>query len=197
MNQLLPNWSLSQWKEKVIAPNVADKDELTTAQAQILELQFAWSFKLWLEAIRTELTSLIITNDVFESVKIDDVPIEMQYKIFNLLILLNRKSDECHEFTKYKARLVMEGSHAQIGVDVFDTYATLRMFQFNIELGLKPVAGHPCLFIRITALEGQIFVIVMGIFVNDLLVTENSVAEIKLVRDRYISWQIKGDWNII
>ena len=58
------------------------------------------------------------------------------------------------------------------------------MFQFNIELGLKPVAGYPCLFIRITALEGQMFVIVMGIFVNDLLVTENSVAEITLVRDR-------------
>ncbi len=41
-----------------IAPNVVDKDELTLAQAQKPELQFEWP--LWLKAIRTELTSLII-----------------------------------------------------------------------------------------------------------------------------------------
>jgi hypothetical protein len=104
-----------------IAPNAVDKDELTLAQAQKPELQFEWP--LWLEAIRTELTSLIVTNDVFEPIKIDDVPIEKQKKIFNLLILLKRKRDQHHEITKYKARLVMDGSRAQIGVDVFDTYA--------------------------------------------------------------------------
>ncbi len=82
------------------------------AQAQKPELQIEWP--LWLEAIKTELTSLIVTNDVFDP---------MQNKIFNLLILLKRKLDQHHEITKYKARLVMNGFRAQIGVDVFDTYA--------------------------------------------------------------------------
>ena len=82
------------------------------AQAQKPELQIEWS--LWLEAIRTELTSMIVTNDAFDP---------MQNKIFNLLILLTRKLDQHHEITKYKARLVMNGFRAQIGVDVFDTYA--------------------------------------------------------------------------
>ncbi len=54
-----------------------------------------------MEAIRTELTSLIVTHDVFEPIKIDDVPIEKQNKIFNLLLLLKRKSDQHHEITKY------------------------------------------------------------------------------------------------
>ncbi len=76
-----------------------------------------------MEAITTELTSLIVTNDVFEPIEIDDVAIEKQNKIFNLLILLKHKRDQHHEIIKYKARLVMEGSRAQIGVDVFDTYA--------------------------------------------------------------------------
>ncbi len=98
-----------------------DNDELTLAQDLKLELQFEWP--LWLEAIRTELTSLIVTNDVFEPIKINDVPIEKQNKIFNLLILLKPKRDQHHEITKYKARLVIDCSRAQIGVDVFDTYA--------------------------------------------------------------------------
>ena len=50
-----------------IAPNVFDKDELTLAQAQKSELKFEWP--LLIEAIRKELTSLIIDNEVFESVK--------------------------------------------------------------------------------------------------------------------------------
>ena len=95
--------------------------ELTLAQAQRPELKFEWS--LWIEAIRKELTSLIIDNEVFEPVKWDDVPNEKQGKIFNLLILLKRKRDQHHEISKYKARLVMDGSRAQIGVDVFDTHA--------------------------------------------------------------------------
>ena len=58
------------------------------------------------------------------------------------------------------------------------------MYQFVIELGFKSVAGHPCLFIRITVVAGQIIVIVIGIFVDDLLVTGNSVAEITAVREK-------------
>ncbi len=34
--------------------------------------------------------------------------------------LLKHKLDQHHEITKYKANLVVDGSHAQIGVDVFD-----------------------------------------------------------------------------
>ncbi len=81
-----------------IAPNAVNKDELTLAQAQKPELQFEWP--LWFEAIRTELTSSIVTNDVFKPIKIDDVPIERQNKIFNLLILLKRKRDQQYEITK-------------------------------------------------------------------------------------------------
>jgi hypothetical protein len=241
-----------------IVPNVVDKDELTLAQAK--KLTHEWP--QWLEALRTELTSLIITNEVFEPVKWSDVPIEKQNKIFNLLILLKRKRDQHQEITKYKARLVMDGSRAQIGVDVFDTYApvidysTVRLlislsfgnnwemfhwdisvaftnakaeeetyvrfpdsfpadlfqgykggtiarlkrnlygsksapklwynclYQFVIELGFKSVAGHPCLFIRTTIVGGQIIIIVIGIFVDDLLVAGNSVKEINKLRER-------------
>ena len=104
-----------------IAPNVFDKDELTLAQARKQELKHEWP--LWLEAIRTELTSLIINNEVFEPITINDVPIEKRSKIFNLLILLKRKRDQHQEISKYKARMVMDGSRAQIVIDVFDTYA--------------------------------------------------------------------------
>ena len=226
-----------------IVPNVLDKDELTLAQAQRPELSHEW--QLWVEAIRKELSSLIIDNEVFEPVKWQDVPAEKHNKIFNLLILLKRKRDQHREITKYKARLVMDGSRAKVGVDVFDTYApvidysTVRLlislafgnkwemfhwdisvaftnakaeeetyvrfpksfpedlfpgytggtiarlkrnlygsksapklwynclYQFVIELGFKSVAGHPCLFIRITVVEGKECVIVIGIFVDD------------------------------
>ncbi len=56
-----------------------------------------------------ELTSLMIKNQVLEPIKIDDVPIEKQKQI-NLLILLKHKRDQHHEISKYKARLVMDGS---------------------------------------------------------------------------------------
>jgi hypothetical protein len=39
------------------------------------------------------------------------------------LILLKRKRGQHKEITKYKARLVMNGSRAKVGEDVFDTYA--------------------------------------------------------------------------
>ncbi len=66
---------------------------------------------------------MIIDNEVFEAIKYKDVPIEMKRKIFNLLILLKRKRGQQKEITKYKARLVMNGSQAKVGEDVFDTYA--------------------------------------------------------------------------
>ncbi len=58
-----------------------------------------------------------------EPIEYNDVPIEMKSKIFNLLILLKRKRDQHKEITKYKARLVMDGSRAKVGEDVFDSYA--------------------------------------------------------------------------
>jgi hypothetical protein len=58
------------------------------------------------------------------------------------------------------------------------------LYQFVIELGFKSVSGHPCLFIRITVVEGKVCVIVISIFVDDLLVAGNSAAEITEVRER-------------
>ena len=53
-----------------------------------------------------------------------------------------------------------------------------------IELGFKSVAGHPCLFIRITNVAGKEVIVVMGIFVDDLLVTGNSVEEIAAIQEK-------------
>ena len=58
------------------------------------------------------------------------------------------------------------------------------LYQFVIELGFKSVAGHPCFFIWSTVVEGQIIVIVIGIYVDDLLVTGNSIVEIEALRER-------------
>ena len=58
------------------------------------------------------------------------------------------------------------------------------LHQFVIELGFKSFAGHPCFFIWSTVVEGQIIVIVIGIYVDDLLVTGNSIAEIEALRER-------------
>jgi len=85
---------------------------------------------LWLEAVRKELSSLIIENEVFDAVEYEDVPMEKRNKIFNLLVLLKRKRDQHQEITKYKARMVMDGSRAQVGVDVFDTYAPAQQFGY-------------------------------------------------------------------
>ena len=52
------------------APNVFGSDELTLAQAK--NLTHEWP--LWLEAVKIELTSLIITNEVFEPIDWTDVP---------------------------------------------------------------------------------------------------------------------------
>ena len=93
-----------------LAPNLFDKDELTLVQAKKSEAEWP----RWEKAIRTELSSLIVKNDVFEPIELEDVPPAKQGKIFNLLILLKRKRDKHQEITKYKARLVMDGSRAQI-----------------------------------------------------------------------------------
>ena len=58
------------------------------------------------------------------------------------------------------------------------------LYQVIIELGFKSVAGHPCLFIRITRIGNTVNIIVIGIFVDDLLVTGNSIEEIKDVREK-------------
>ena len=52
------------------------------------------------------------------------------------------------------------------------------LYQVIIELGFKSVAGHPCLFIRFTRIGNNVSIIVIGIFVDDLLVTGNSIEEI-------------------
>ena len=57
-------------------------------------------------------------------------------------------------------------------------------YEVLIELGFKFVAGHPCLFIRVTNVAGKIVIVVMGIFVDDLLVTGNSVEEIGAVQEK-------------
>ena len=58
------------------------------------------------------------------------------------------------------------------------------LYEVLVELGFKSVAGHPCLCIRITNEAGKIVIVVMGIFVDDLLVTGNSVEEIAAVQEK-------------
>ncbi len=42
---------------------------------------------------------------------------------------------------------------------------------YLVEIGFKSVAGHPCLFMRIQYEHGEIRLVIIGIFVDDLLVT--------------------------
>jgi hypothetical protein len=44
-----------------------------------------------------------------------------------------------------------------------------------MELGFKSVAGHPCLFIHVTIIDGNTVIAVIGVFVDDLLFAGNSV----------------------
>ena len=207
---------------------------------------------MWKEAIRVELTSLIQKRNVFKIVTMNEIPTEHRSKIYNLMILLKRKRNQFREISKYKCRLVMDGSRQKVGIDVFDTfapvidYSTVRLlistafgngwemyhwdisvaftnadsheptyvrfpknfpddicpgytggtlarltknlygsksapkwwykclYQFLIEIGFKSVAGHPCLLIRCVCIEGELIIVVIGIFVDDLLVTGNS-----------------------
>jgi hypothetical protein len=103
-------------------PNAFNKDELTLAQAKKLG---SAEWPLWLETVGKELSSLIIENEAFDVLEYEDVPNEKRNKIYNLLVLLRRKRDQHQEITKYKARMVMDGSTVQIGVNVFNTYASV------------------------------------------------------------------------
>jgi hypothetical protein len=67
-----------------LAPNLFDKDELTLVQAKKSEAEWP----RWEKAIRTDLSSLIVKNDVFEPIEFEDVPVAKQGKMLNLLILL-------------------------------------------------------------------------------------------------------------
>jgi hypothetical protein len=58
------------------------------------------------------------------------------------------------------------------------------LYRFVIGHGFNSAAGHPCLFIRIAVVGGQVCVIVIGIFVNDL--QETLFAEMTEVRERII-----------
>ena len=58
------------------------------------------------------------------------------------------------------------------------------LYAVIIELGFKSVAGHPCLFIRITIIDGNTVITVIGVFVDDLLVAGNSVDKITKVREQ-------------
>jgi hypothetical protein len=58
------------------------------------------------------------------------------------------------------------------------------LYQFIIDLGFKSVAGHPCLFIRVTRVRGETITIVIGVFVDDLLVTGNCKSAINEVKER-------------
>jgi hypothetical protein len=46
------------------------------------------------------------------------------------------------------------------------------------------VAGHPCLFIHVTIIAGKIIITVIGIFVDDLLVTGNSIEDIAAIKEK-------------
>ena len=72
------------------------------------------------KSIQTEINALV-SRDVFDHLKRQD-EIPAGKKIFKLLLLLKRKRDKNHEISKYKARLVMDGSKAVIGKDVDETF---------------------------------------------------------------------------
>jgi hypothetical protein len=88
-------------------PNVFDKDELALAHAKKLG---GAEWPVWLEAVKKELTSLIIENEVFVVIEYEDVPIEKRNKIYNLSVLLQCKRDQHQEMNKYKARFINQSS---------------------------------------------------------------------------------------
>ncbi len=68
------------------------------------------------------------------------------------MILLKRKRDKHAEITKHKARLVMDGSRAQIGIDVFDTYAPVIDHSFDT---YAPVIDHSTVRLLISLAFGN------------------------------------------
>ena len=56
------------------------------------------------------------------------------------------------------------------------------LYECLISLGFILVAGHPCLFIRVTSVDGKQIIIVMAVFVDDLLVTGKDLVHIDKVK---------------
>ncbi len=84
----------------------------------------------WLEEIKK--SSLIIADiadEVFELSSVKTFLRKKRGKIFGFLILLKSKGIYMPKLP-YKARLVMDRSQPQIGVDVFDTYALVIDYSF-------------------------------------------------------------------
>jgi hypothetical protein len=82
-----------------------------------------------------------------------------------------------------------EGTIARLKRNLYGSKSAPKLWykclhEVLIELGFKSVAGHPCLFIRITNVAGKEVIVVMGIFVDDLLVTGNSVKEIATIQEK-------------
>ena len=67
------------------------------------------------------------------------------------------------------------------------------LYEVLVELGFKSVAVHPCLFISITNMAGKIVIVVISIFVDDLLVTGNSVEEIAGIQEKMKSKFVSTD----
>ncbi len=61
------------------------------------------------------------------------------------------------------------------------------LYECLISLGFKLVAGHPCLFIRVTFVDGKQITIVMAVFVDDLLVTGKDLVQIENVKQSVAS----------
>ena len=104
--------------------------------------------------------------------------------------MLNQKKKHMSDFLiRFQAICFQVSREVQLKGNLYGSKSAPKLwydclYHFIIELGFKSVAGHPCLFTRITIIEGQIIMIVIGVFVYDLLVTGNFVADIKAVRDR-------------
>jgi len=68
------------------------------------------------------------------------------------------------------------GAYAVLAKNLYGSKTAPRLWykclsEFLIEIGFRSVAGHPCLFICFLKIEGEVYVVIMGIFVDDLLVT--------------------------
>ena len=101
--------------------------------SSLLEAMKSQEWPLVRESIQTEINALI-SLDVFDHLKSrDDSEVPSSKKIFKLLLLLKRMRDQHREISKYKARLVMDGSKAVIGKDLCQMfspvvhYSTVRL----------------------------------------------------------------------
>ena len=160
------------YKAKV--KNTLGSDDVSLAAA----LQSADEWPMWKEAIKVELTSLIDKRHVFQIVK-EDIPPEHQRRIYQLMILLKRNGNKLREISKYKCRLVMDGSRQRVGIDVFDTfspvidYTTVRMlisiafgngwkmFHWDISVAFTNADAHEPTYVMFPKIFRVIFVLAM------------------------------------